>query len=218
MDMSYHLQRGGPMSSADNPDQTMWVSTTPPNIPGSSLINLVNLLLRETAHRITILQSARGPDPELYVVTRIDWRSPDKEKPILPQLPKILSLLETLRGTKGVPREVKLDSTEGVTVYLPTSITVSELPQDPKKSVNMLMTTIEESLAHMLSTMREVEEWFWKAARQRGFSPAIVERMARKEAGYSQPDLMMRYQQLLHKYFSLKFRVYTAEAALRVEE
>ncbi|MFW9806220.1 MAG: hypothetical protein ACFFFK_05775 [Candidatus Thorarchaeota archaeon] len=206
------------MSSADNPDQTMWVSTTPPNIPGSSMINLVNLLLRETAHRITILQRARGPDPELYVVTRVDWRSPDKDTPILPQLPKILSLLETLRGTKGVPREVKLESTEGVAVYLPTGIRVSQLPQDPKKSVNMMMTVIEESLAHLLSTMREVEKWFWKAARQRGFSPAIVERMVRKESGYGQPELMMRFQQLLHKYFSLKFRIYHAEAALRVEE
>ena len=206
------------MSSADNSDQAMWVSTTPPNIPGSSMINLVNLLLRESAHRITILQRARGPDPELYVVTRVDWRDPDLNKPVLPQLPKILSLLETLRGTRGVPREVKLDSSEGVAVYLPTGIRVSKLPQDPKKAVKVLMDIIEESLAHLLSTMREVEKWFWKAARQRGFSPAIVERMALKESGFSSPELMMRFQRVLHKYFSLKFRIYSAEARLRVED
>jgi hypothetical protein len=66
--------------------------------------------------------------------------------------------------------------------------------------------------------MREVEKWFWKAARQRGFSSAIVEKMARKEAGFSTPELMMRFQRVLHKYFSLKFRIYNAEARLRVED
>ena len=205
------------MSSTHNHDQPTWVPATPPSIPGSSMINLVNLLLRETSHRITVLERARGPDPELYVVTRVDWRDPDLEKPVLHQLPKILSLLETLRGTKGVPKEVKLDSIEGVAVYLPTGIRVSRLPQDPKNAVQELMSIIEESLSHLLSTMKEVELWFWKAARQRGFSPAIVERMARKETGFSSPELMMRFQQVLHKYFSLKFRIYQAEARLRVE-
>lgn len=206
------------MSSTDNSDQSTWVSTTPPNVPRSSMINLVNLLLRESAHRITVLERARGPDPELYVVTRVDWRDPDLEKPILHQLPRILSLLETLRGTRGVPREVKLDSTEGVAVYLPTGVRVSELPKDPKTSVQELMTIIEDSLAHLLSTMREVEKWFWKAARKKGFSPIIVERMGRKEVGFNSPELMMRFQRLLHKYFSLKFRIYRAEARLRVED
>ena len=205
------------MSSTDNSDQTTWVSTTPPNVPRSSMINLVNLLLRESAHRITVLERARGPDPELYVVTRVDWRNPDLEKPMLPQLPKLLSLLETLRGSKGVPKEVKLDSAEGVAVYLATGIRVSELPKDPKTSVQELMSIIEDSLTHLLSTMREVEKWFWRAARQRGFSPDIVEKMARKEIGFNSPELMMRFQRMLHKYFSLKFRIFCAEARLRVE-
>jgi hypothetical protein len=181
------------------------------------MINLVNLLLRESAHRITVLERARGPDPELYVVTRVDWRDPDLEKLMLPQLPRLLSLLETLRGSKGVPREVKLDSTEGVAVYLATDIRVSELPKDPKKSVQELMSIIEDSLSHVLSTMREVEKWFWRAARQRGFSPAIVERMAKKEIGFNSSELMMRFQRMLQKYFSLKFRIFSAEARLRVE-
>ena len=206
------------MSSTDNPGQKIRVSVTPQHIPGSSMINLVNLLLRESVHRITVLERAREPDPELYVVTRVDWRNSDIDKPVLPQLPKILSLLETLRGTRGVPQEVKLDSTEGVTVYLPAGIRVSKLPQDPKKAVQELMTTIEESLEHLLSTMREVEKWFWKAARQHGFSPAIVGRMARREPGFSSPELMMRFQRVLHNYFSLKFRIHQAEARLRVED
>ncbi|MFX1605749.1 MAG: hypothetical protein ACFFDD_07565 [Promethearchaeota archaeon] len=205
------------MSSTENRNQSTWVSPTPPNIPRSSMINLVNLLLRDSAHRITVLERARSPDPELYVVTRVDWRNPDLEKPMLPQLPRLLSLLETLRGSKGVPKEVKLDSTEGVAVYLATGIRVSELPKDSKESVQELMSIIEDSLTHLLSTMREVEKWFWRAARQRGFSPEIVERMARKEIGFNSSELMMRFQRLLHKYFSLKFRIYHAEAQLRVE-
>ncbi|MFW9926103.1 MAG: hypothetical protein ACFFDM_04970 [Candidatus Thorarchaeota archaeon] len=205
------------MSSADDQEHTR-VATTPPNVPRSSMINLVNLLLRETSHRITVLERARGPDPELYVVTRVDWRNPDLEKPMLPQLPRLLSLLETLRGTKGVPREVNLNSTTGVAVYLPTSVRVSKLPQDPKTAVEELMTIIEESLTHLLSTMKEVERWFWKAARQKGFSPEIVERMAREERGYSSREHQMRFQRILHSYFSLKFRIYRAEARLRVEE
>ncbi len=205
------------MSSIDDQEQ-IWVSTTPPNVPRSSMINLVNLLLRETAHRITVLERARGPDPELYVVTRIDWRTPDLEKPMLPQLPRLLSLLETLRGTRGVPREVKLNSMEGVTVYLPTGIRVSKLPKDPKATVQELMAVIEESLAHLLSTINEVEKWFWKTARQKGFSPMIVERMAKEEPGYNSRELTMRFHSILHKYFSLKFRIYRAEERLRVEE
>jgi hypothetical protein len=66
--------------------------------------------------------------------------------------------------------------------------------------------------------MKEVEKWFWKAARQKGFSPKIVERMARDEPGYSSRELMMRFQRILHKFFSLKFRIYQAEERLRVEE
>ncbi|MHA2078699.1 MAG: hypothetical protein ACXAB0_03350 [Candidatus Thorarchaeota archaeon] len=203
------------MSSSE---EHLWVSTTPANIPRSSMINLVNLLLRETAHRITVLERARGPDPELYVVTRVDWRTPELEKPMLPQLPRLLSLLETLRGTRGVPREVRLNSTDGVAVYLSTGIRVSTLPEDPKTAVKDLMSIIEDSLEHLLSTMKEVEKWFWKAARQKGFSPRIVERMAREESGYNSRELMMRFQRILHKFFSLKFRIYRAEAKLRVEE
>ena len=116
------------MSSSENIQDPMWVPKTPPNVPRSSMINLVNLLLRETSHRITVLERTDGPDPQIYVVTRVNWRDADVTKPVLPQLPRILSLLETLRGSKGVPREVYLDSTEGIAVYLPSGMKVSELP------------------------------------------------------------------------------------------
>lgn len=207
------------MASSENiADDSMWVQKIKPNVPRSSMINLVNLLLRETSHRITVLERVDGPDPEIYVVTRVNWRDPDINKPILSQLPRILSLLETLRGNKGVPREVYLDSTEGIAVYLPTGMKVSELPDDPKKTVQLLMTIIEDSLEHLFSTMTEVEVWFWKAARQKGFSPEIVEKMGNKEPHFDSSELMWRYQRILRKYFSLRFTIYRSEDLLRVEE
>jgi hypothetical protein len=206
------------MSSSDNIPNPILVPKTPPNIPQSSMINLVNLLLRETSHRVTVLERCDGPDPQIYVVTRVEWRDHDLHKPVLPQLPRVLSLLETLRGSRGVPREVHLDSAEGIAVYLPTCLRVSELPKDSKKTVQLLMSVVEESLEHLYSTMREVEKWFWKAARQRGFSPEIVEKMGNKEAHYDSSELMWRYQQLLRKYFSLRFTIHRSESCLRVEE
>jgi hypothetical protein len=206
------------MSSSDNFSNQMWVAKTPANIPRSSMINLVNLLLRETSHRVTVLERCDGPDPQIYVVTRVEWRDPDINKPFLPQLPRILSLLETLRGSKGVPREVYLDSTEGIAVYLPSGLKVSELPNDSKKTVQLLMSIVEDSLEHMYSTMNEVEHWFWKAARQKGFSPEIVEKMGNKEPHFGSNELMWRFQRLLRKYFSLRFTIYRSESCLRVEE
>ncbi|MDH4214436.1 MAG: hypothetical protein OEV85_10975 [Candidatus Thorarchaeota archaeon] len=206
------------MSSPDNLSDPLWIPKTTPSVPQSSMINLVNLLLRETSHRVTVLERCDGPDPQIYVVTRVAWRDPNLNKPFLPQLPRILSLLETLRGSKGVPREVYLDSAEGIAVYLPTSMKVSELPKDSKRTVRLLMSTVEDSLEHLYSTMREVETWFWKAARQKGFSPEIVEKMGNKEAHYDSPELMWRFQRLLRKYFSLRFTIHRSESCLRVEE
>jgi hypothetical protein len=173
--------------------------------------------MRETSHRVTVLEKCAGPDPEIFVVTRVDWRHPDLNKPALPQLPRILSLLETLRGTKGVPQEIHLESTEGIAVYLPTGIRVSELPDKPKEAVQFVTELIESSIGHTYSTMREVEAWFWKIARQKGFSPDIVERMANKEAGYNSPTVMWQFHQLLRKYFSLRFRIHRSESCLHVE-
>ena len=207
------------MTSSENiTDESMWVPKTPPNVPRASMINLVNLLLRETNHRITVLEKTDGPDPQLYVVTRVSWRDADVTKPVLPQLPRILSLLETLRGSKGVPREIYLDSTEGIAVYLPSGMKISELPDDPKKTVKLLMSIVEDSLEHLYSTMTEVESWFWKAARQKGFSPDIVEKMGNKEPHFDSKELMWRYQRILRKYFSLRFTIHRSEDILRVEE
>jgi hypothetical protein len=183
----------------------------------SSVINLVNLLLRETSHRVTVLQKGGGPDPEVFVVTRVNWRNNDLSYPFLPQLPRLLSLLETLRGSKGVPQEIYLDSNEGVAVYLPTSIRVSDLPKDSKASVRSLISLVEESVDHLYSTMREVEDWFWRAARKKGFSPDIVEKMARGERHYKSGGLMQRFNGLLRKYFSIRFRIHRSESCLHVE-
>jgi hypothetical protein len=206
------------MSSPDNIPNASLVLKASPSGSQSSIINLVNLLLRETSHRVTVLERCDGPDPQIFVVTRVEWRDPDINRPVLPQLPRILSLLETLRGSKGVPREVYLESTEGIAVYLPSGMKVSELPIDPKKAVSLLMSIVEDSLEHLYSTMREVETWFWKAARQKGFSPEILEKMGNKEAHYDSAELMWRFQRLLRKYFSLRFTIHRSEQCLRVEE
>lgn len=206
------------MSKSENTTDSILVQKTPANIPGNSMLNLVNLLLRETSHRVTVLERTDGPNPEIFVVTRVAWRDPDPNKPILSQLPRILSLLETLRGSKGVPREVYLDSTEGIAVYLPSGMRVSELPNDPKKTVRLLMSTVEDSLDHLYSTMNEVETWFWRAARQKGFSPDIVEKMGNNEQHYDSQELMWRFHRILRKYFSIRFTIHRSESCLRVEE
>ncbi len=205
------------MSSPDSSPEPLWVPRAPPTVERSSVINLVNLLMRETPHRVTVLQKAAGPDPELFVVTRVNWRDNDLERPFLSQLPRLLSLLETLRGTRGVPQEIYLDNNEGVAVYLPTAIRVSELPADSKASVRQLISLVEESVDHLYSTMREVEDWFWRAARRKGFSPEIVEKMARGERHYDSSGLMQRFNGLLRKYFSIRFRIHRSESCLHVE-
>ncbi|MHA2213317.1 MAG: hypothetical protein ACXAEN_08235 [Candidatus Thorarchaeota archaeon] len=186
---------------------------------GLSSLTLVNLLLRESVHKVRILEidAKLSDDPELFVVTRIVWRDPDRLKPVLHQLPKILSILETLRGTRGIPSEVYLNSTEGIVVYLPSGVTVSQLPITSREAVTVLMDLVEGTVNHTLSTITEVENWFWRAARQKGFSPDIVERMGRKEPHYDTPHLLKEYHGILRKYFSLRFTVHKAESCLRLE-
>ena len=205
------------MAGTESESSYVWIPRTRPTVSKNSVINLVNLLMRETSHRVTVLEKCAGPDPEIYVVTRVDWRDPDIKMPTLPQLPKLLSLLETLRGTEGVPHEIHLDSTEGIAVYLPTGVRVSQLSDKPKEAVHFLTDLIESSISHMYSTMREVEAWFWKIARQKGFSPEIVERMANKEIGYKSTSLTWQFHQLLRKYFSLRFRIHRSESCLHLE-
>ena len=206
------------MASSDSLSDSLPANKPATCIPRSSMISLVNLLLRETPHRVSVLERCDGPDPQIYVITRVEWRDPDISRSFLSQLPRILSLLETLRGSKGVPQEVYLDSAEGVAVYLPSGVKVSELPSEPKKAVQLLMSIVDTSLEHLRSTMSDVESWFWKVARQKGFSPEIVEKMGKKEAHYDSIDLMWRFQRLLQKYFSLKFTIHRSESCLRLED
>jgi hypothetical protein len=183
----------------NNTTDSAFVQKAQPSIPRSSVLDLVNLLLRETPNRVTVFRQADGPNPEIYVVTRVAWRDKDCSQPILQQLPRVLSLLETLRGSKGVPREVYLDSTDGIVVYLPSGLRVSELPNDSTNAVQLLLSFVDNSLRNLHSTMNEVEQWFWKAARQKGFSPEIVKKMGNNEPHYDSTELMWRFQRLLHK-------------------
>lgn len=206
------------MSDAGQTAMPMWVPPTPPSVAGSSLVNLANLLLRETCHRITTLQRCDGPNPELFVVSRVDWKDPNSKRPTLPQLPRILSLLETLRETKGAPHEILLDSNDGVAVYLPTGLRISDLPVSPKEAVRFLMGLTHDTVAFMHSTMQEVENWFWITARRKGFSPEIVERMALREQHYDSPALVKQFHKVMKQYFSIRFHIQRSESCLFVEE
>ncbi|MBD3406876.1 MAG: hypothetical protein GF411_12235 [Candidatus Lokiarchaeota archaeon] len=204
-------------SSSKTKSDVIWVPRTPKTVKRSSMINLVNLLLRETTHRITILEKTEEPDPELFVVTRIEWRDADIRKPLLPQLPRLLSLLETLRGTRGVPTEIYLDSTDGIAVYLPTNVRISTLPEKPKECVHYLMDLVETQIEHTFSTMREVEKYFWMNARKKGFSPDIVAKIDKKEKYFDSSEHVFRFQYLMQRYFSIRFRIHSSESCLRVE-
>jgi hypothetical protein len=191
-------------------------SYVPNNIPNRNSIALVNLLLRNTPTRLTVIQVGEvEPDPELYVVTSVEWR--DMSRPLLPQLPKILAILETMRGTKGVPSRVYLDSDEGLQLYIPTGTFASQVPSVPKHAVKFLKGIVEATCDFVFRTSTEVEETFWKIAMKRGFSQEIVERMAQQAKGYESTANINRFHDLLQRYFSIRFRIHTAESILHVE-
>ncbi|TFF84666.1 hypothetical protein EU524_00590 [Candidatus Thorarchaeota archaeon] len=186
------------------------------SIPRASVINLANLLQRDTPNRLAIVSTAVPEmDPELYVVTRTEWRNPGE--PLLHQLPRLLSNLEALRGTRGVPSEVYLDSTDGIALYLPTGVYVSDIPMDPKSAVLFLKDIIKDTIHFYVTTVKDVEAHFWRFARREGFSKTIVEKIGRKEPGFRSRATLSRFHSVMKQYFSIKFRIHTSESCLRVE-
>jgi len=195
---------------------TIETASRPSYTNHSNVLNLTNLLMRETPHRVTTIQlGSIERDPELYVVTRVDWR--ESSQPILSQLPRLLSCLEVLRGTEGVPAEVYLENTEGLVIYIRMDIRVSDIPEDPRDVVTFLRDRIDSTLEFYYTTVEEVERQFWSNARRKGFSPAIAEKMARKEKGFRSRTPIAGFHMLLRAYFSLRFRIHSSESCLRVE-
>jgi len=177
---------------------------------------MTNLLMRDTSHRLTTVPLAyHEPNPELYVITTVAWK--DAKRPILSQLPRLLSYLEALRGTRGVPSEVYLDSGEGMVVYLPSETRVSEIPHSAKEAVSFLQQLVDQTLDFYMTTVEDVEKTFWRIARKRGFSPEIVEWMANTNQGFNSPAAVKGFHMLLHSYFSIRFRIHRAENCLHVE-
>ncbi len=196
-----------------------------PRVPMSqsdalSRIQLANLLLRGSDGKIDIVRMANDnphTDYELYVKARIHWRPEGSTEPILPLMPRLLAIVESLRGCQGVPSEIQLDSHEGVAAYIPTGKTISSIPLASKDAVLYLRSLVQSTLEDFRQTVRDVEDYFWSIARRKGFSPEIVRRMARNESGYTSPALRRRFEQLMQSYFSVKFRIYRAESTLRWE-
>lgn len=189
----------------------------PQDIPNRSSMALVNLVMRHTPTRITVVKLAEhDPDPELFVVTSVYWR--DLDRPLLAQLPKILSYLETMRGTRGVPSKVYLDSDEGLQLYIPTSTRASEIPTISKDAVKFLRTLIDSTCDFVNATAKEVEDTFWSIAMKRGYSPEIVDRIATASKGYTSTSNVQKFNDLLQRYFSIRFRIHTAESTLHLED
>jgi hypothetical protein len=180
---------------------------------------LVNLLLRDTSHRIELLdvEQTEGIDPEIHVVTRFDWRTPPYDNPILVEIPSLLSILEALRGARSVPSEIYLDSTEGLIAHLSTGVTASQVPRNSKDAVRFLLNLCKNTVWHTRDTIYAVEDFFWKAARQRGYSPEIVRKIALKDDGYDRLEVQKGFADLLKRYFSIRFRIHRAESCLMVE-
>ena len=195
------------MSSLGPATQSVFTPRVLKTVERSTILNLVNLILRDTNHRITVLQTRREAidmDPEVYVVTRMEWRCQDTSEPLVLQLPRLLSILETLRGMESVPSEIHLDSTDGFTTYLTTEEKVSELPKDSKKCVEYLVELVEHVLVRTYITIRDVERWFWISARKKGFSRRIVKKLPE---GRNPDRHMHRFYKIMENYFSIRFNI-----------
>lgn len=190
-------------------------------IPGKvlrrSVLGLLNLVMRDEPYRITVITIDEDPhDPPLYIVSHVHWR--DEEKGLLCQLPKVLSYLEVMRGTRGVPTRVPLKGDGGLQLYIPTGTYVSEIPENDREAIKYLKALIRRHVDFTDETAEEVEDIFWNIAMKRGFNPDIVDKMENKTKGFESPTNLVRYQELLHRYFSIKFRIHTAESELQVED
>lgn len=185
-----------------------------------SSVTWVNLLLRKTTTQFKFVELGEiDPDPMLYIVTRVDWR--DINRPTLSQLPRVLSYLETMRGTKGVPDKVYLDSTEGLQMNIPSGSRASEIPSNTREAVTYLKDLADDVIGFVMATSKEVEKAFWKIAMKRGFSPEIVDRLEGKEEGFDSAARitnLQRYTDIMERFFSIRFRIHSAEKMLHLEE
>jgi len=189
----------------------------PAHVPNREAIALINLLLRKEPTRLTVIQLGQiDPNPELFVVTRVDWRKPTL--PLLVQLPTILSYLETMRGTRGVPERIHLEGGDGVELFIPTKIRAIQIPRMPREAYEFLSNLVNDTVSFIHNTAREVEETFWSIARKRGFSPEIVAKIEESTPGFSSPEYRDRFTTILEAYFSTRFRIHSAEAVIHVED
>ena len=184
-------------------------------------LNLVNLINRKSGAKLAVVRmpgDVPGIDYEIHVTTRLAWRYEERNRPTLPRMPKLLSIVESLRGTRGVPYEIDLESTDGVAVYIPTNKGLSSIPSTPLEAVSYLNSILDSTLSHFVATVEEVESYFWRIAKQHNFSEAIVEKMARREKGFDSHALVYQFERLLGSFFSVKFRVHRAESLLSWED
>jgi hypothetical protein len=196
---------------------TVAENMVPYGTPRRDVLGLLNLQLRKKPYKISVVKVGEDPrDPPIYVIMQVLWR--DSNRGLLSQLPRVLSYLEVMRGTGGVPSKVSLEGTDGFQLYIRTDHYVSDIPPETRKAVQFLWDEIQYHVTFTNETSKEVEEVFWNIARKNGFSPAIVDKMEEQTKGFGSAANLERYQILLQRYFSLKFRIHTAESILHVED
>ncbi|NWF94603.1 MAG: hypothetical protein HXY34_00500 [Candidatus Thorarchaeota archaeon] len=201
--------------------ESVWSRVYHNQVDALSKISLANLLLRGSDEQIDIVRMPTDSpymDYELYVKTRVRWKDGTADGDVLPYMPRLLSIVETLRSSRGVPSEIRFDTDEGVAAYIPTQRHISDIPDHPREAAQYLRALVKDIMDDFYETVQDVEDYFWFAARQRGFSPEIVARMARKEPGYYSYDRIQRFERVMQSYFSVKFRVHRSESKLAWEE
>lgn len=193
------------------------VARIPSDTPNRNAISYMNLIMRNTSTQITVVQMGEiDPDPELFIVTSVKWR--EKERGLYSQLPRILSYLEVMRGTRGVPDKVYLDSMDGIRLYIPSGKLASEIPREPTPAIGFLRELSNNIIDFTEDTAREVLEAFWRIAKKRGFNEDIVDALEKKELGHGSSNSLERYAEIMQKFFSLSFRLCKAESTLHLEE
>ena len=204
------------------------VSPIPGTISCASVLNLVNFYMKDMPHRVDVLQ--RGletidDDPCIYVVTKIKWRDMNEERPLLVQIPLLLSFLETLRGTNSVPTEIHLDTCDGFIAYLQTRKRISTLPKQLKECVKLLFSMTEYYVAKTYADAWDVYSWFWRATKRKGYNQRMIsDYISQMQQSTDAPHVrkaknhIRRFNEIMNEYFSIRFKINRSDSMIMLEE
>jgi hypothetical protein len=204
------------------------VSPIPKTISCASVLNLVNFYMKDMSHRVDVLQRGLETidnDPFIYVVTKIKWRDINDERPLLVQIPLLLSFLETLRGTDSVPMEIHLGTCDGFIAYLQTRKRVSALPQKLKECVKLLFNMTEYYVTKTYADAWVVYSWFWRATKRKGYNQRMIaDYISQAQQSTEAPHVrkaknhVRRFKEIMNEYFSIRFKINSSDSMIMLEE